>query len=86
MKTQTARVTFLTTSEFKAWIKNEAKNLGVSVSEFIQLRCEAGPTVEELLLTEMTNELRKATLRAKASLDKAMKKTRAVLNSLSDNK
>ena len=50
MAIQTARVTFLTSPDFKAWLVEEAGKADVSVSEFIRLRCQYGPSEDELML------------------------------------
>ena len=41
MTTQTERTTILSTPEFKAWLVDEAKKEGVSVSELVRQRCQA---------------------------------------------
>ncbi|WAC08356.1 MAG: hypothetical protein OS130_03945 [Thermodesulfobacteriota bacterium] len=73
MAVQTARITFLGTPEFKGWLKNEAKKEGVSIAELIRHRCLNEPNEDELLLLAMADEVKKATHRAKASLNKGLK-------------
>lgn len=87
MSPQTARVTFLTTPDFKAWLQKEASKSGVSISEFIRLRCKSGPSNrEEMLLGALAKELTKAAKKATKSLDKSLKETEANLKGLRENK
>ncbi|PKN19276.1 MAG: hypothetical protein CVU71_07135 [Deltaproteobacteria bacterium HGW-Deltaproteobacteria-6] len=86
MSPQTARVTFLTTTEFKAWLKKEANKSGVSISEFIRLRCKSGPSNrEEMLLGALAKEVEKAVKKATKSLDKGIKDTEAVLKKMRED-
>ena len=83
MAIQTARVTFLTSPDFKAWLVEEARKADVSVSEFIRLRCQNTQNAEELVLSEMAAELKKATKRARTSLDRGLKDAQAALKNIS---
>ena len=82
MAIQTARVTFLTSPDFKAWLVEEAGKADVSVSEFIRLRCQYGPSEDELMLLAMAEELKKATRRAGDSLEKGIRDAESVLKEL----
>ena len=86
MAIQTARVTFLTSPDFKAWLVEEAVKADVSVSEFIRLRCQYGPSEDELMLLAMAEELKKATQRAGDSLEKGIRDAESVLKELRHRK
>ena len=86
MAIQTARVTFLTSPDFKEWLVEEAKKADISVSEFIRLRCQYGPSEEELMLLAMVEELKKATQRARKSLEKGIRDAESVLKRLQRRK
>ena len=74
MPTKTARITILSTPDFKAFLASEAKQEGISVAELVRQRCEKKPTNngEEELLHALVNELHTATARAKLSLEKGL--------------
>ncbi len=83
MAVQTARVTFLTTPDFKAWLGEEVVKTGVgSLSELIRIRCQNAPKEEDLLFAEMLKEVKAAAARANAALDKGLKDANAVLAEL----
>lgn len=73
MAIQTARITFLGTPNFKAWLETEADKEGISLSEFIRQRCQNKPTEDELLLKAMVLEVKKTTKNANNSLNKGLK-------------
>jgi len=77
------RITILGSPDFKSFLAAEAAKEGVSVSELVRNRCERPATTndntEEVLLAELTKELRAATKRAGKALDRGMKKANAVL-------
>jgi len=82
MALQTVRVTFLTSPEFKAFLTREAKNMGISVSELIRLRCQTAPTADEAMLAEMANQLAKAVKKANVSIDRGIRETSAIIKEL----
>ena len=73
MTTQTARITILSTPDFKSWLAREAEQEGVSLSELIRRRCRARPSEDEVALSALIREVREASERAKASLAKGLK-------------
>lgn len=72
MTAQTARITILSTPDFKAWITEEAKQEGVSVGELVRQRCRAKPDPDEAVLAALINEVKSSTIKAKASLTKGL--------------
>ncbi|MHB8111692.1 MAG: hypothetical protein ACYDHW_16840 [Syntrophorhabdaceae bacterium] len=82
MALKTARVTFLTSPDFKTWLGKEADKVGISISELIRIRCQGKLNEEELMLSTTINELRTATVRASAALDKGLKDAETVLSEL----
>jgi hypothetical protein len=86
MAPQTARITFLATPDFKAWLKKEANKSGISISEFIRLRCNSGPSNrEEMLLGALAKEVKNAVKEANKSLDKSLKETKTILKELRED-
>ncbi len=80
---KTERITILGTPEFKSFLVREAKKAGISVSEFIRQRCENNPqTKDEKMLAAMVNEVKLATARAAASLEKGLADADQVLAEL----
>ncbi len=89
MTAQTERLTFLSTPEFKVWLTKEAKQEGISVSELVRRRCQAGSSQDEELLAISSQdkellaalivEVRKSTKKAEASLDQGLKTADEVL-------
>ncbi len=65
---KTARVTLLTSPDFKKFLSVEAQREGVSVAELIRTRCEQRPSEEEKILVALTSELRNAVTSAKVTL------------------
>lgn len=82
MTTQTARTTILTTPDFKAWLSQEAIKEGISVSELVRQRCQAKPNKDEILLSALVGEVRKATQKAQVSLTKGLNDAQSVLAEL----
>lgn len=76
---KTARVTLLTTPEFKAFLGEEAARDGISVAELVRSRCEPKADADEALLTGLAAELRKAVREAKTSLKEGLAEADAVL-------
>ncbi|VAW39974.1 hypothetical protein MNBD_GAMMA01-344 [hydrothermal vent metagenome] len=74
MTAKTERVTILTTPDFKNYLGEQAKNLGVSVSELIRMRCieDTVPSSDEVLLKELITQSKKAISKANSSLDKGL--------------
>jgi hypothetical protein len=84
MTAKTERITFLSTPDFKAFLFAEAAKEGTSVAELIRHRCEnkqANSDDEEMLLA-MAKEVRKATAKAKASLEKGLADAENVLKEI----
>ena len=79
---KTARLTLLTTPEFKAFLGVEAARDGISVAELVRSRCEQRPDADEALLAGLAAELRKAVRDAKTSLKEGLAETDAVLSEL----
>ena len=79
---KTARLTLLTTPEFKAFLGVEAARGGVSVAELVRTRCEQRPTADEEALAVLTQELRTAVQDAQASLSAGLAEAASVLTEL----
>jgi hypothetical protein len=79
---QTARITFLSTPDFKSWLETEAGKEGISISELIRKRCMNKPDEDEALLLAMVDEVKKATAKAKASLNKGLKDVEDALSAM----
>ena len=82
MTAQTARITILSTPDFKSWLAREAEKEGVSLSELIRRRCRATPGEDEAALSALVGEVREASERAKASLAKGLKDAEDTLTEL----
>ena len=74
MSAKTARITILSTPDFKSFLASEAKKEKISVAELIRQRCEKKPAnnEDEELLQVLVKELHTATARAKLSLEKGL--------------
>ncbi len=83
---KTARLTLLTTPEFKAFLGAEAARGGVSVAELVRTRCEQKPTADEDALAALTGELRKAVRDAHASLQDGLAEAASALAELRDRR
>jgi hypothetical protein len=79
---KTARLTLLLTPEFKIFLAAEAKKDGVSVAELVRTRCEQRPDADELMLGELTTELRKSVREASTSLRSGLAEADGVLAEL----
>jgi hypothetical protein len=84
MTAKTARITFLSTPDFKDFLAAEAAREGTSVAELIRQRCEQKPAdiEEEEMLLAMVKEVGQATVRAKKSLEKGLADAEKVLQEL----
>jgi len=83
MPIKTERITVLGTPEFKAFLASEARNQGISISEFIRRRCLGQPLDEEQeLLLKLVDEVKVATKRAKVSLEKGIRDAERVIREL----
>ena len=83
MPVKTERITVLGTPEFKAFLASEAKRQGISISEFVRRRCLGQPAnEEEELLFKLVEEVRVATKRAKASLERGIRDAEHVIKEL----
>ncbi len=78
---KTERITILGTTDFKAFLRREAKKEGVSLSQLVRQRCEnAKPANQDQeLLAALVQEVQSATVRAKKSLSKGLADAEAVL-------
>jgi hypothetical protein len=76
---KTARVTLLTSPDFKKFLSAEAKRERVSVAELIRSRCERRPTDDEKILAALTGELSKAVADAKKALKSGLDEAQEVL-------
>jgi hypothetical protein len=83
---KTERVTLLTTKEFKSFLRSEAQREGVSVAEFVRVRCEQKPGPDEAVLAKLTAELHEALSEAKSSLKEGIKEARSALAELRSNR
>lgn len=79
---KTARLTLLTTPEFKAFLGAEAARGGVSVAELVRTRCEQRPTADEDALAALTLELRRAVRDAHESLQDGLAEASSALAEL----
>jgi hypothetical protein len=80
---KTERITILGTPKFKAYLIREAKREGISVSQFVRQRCENTPkTQDEEILAALIKEVREATAKASASLEKGLSDAELVLAEL----
>ena len=76
---KTARLTLLTTPEFKTFLGAEAARAGISVAELVRSRCEQKPDADEAMLAALAGELRKAVRDARSSLKSGIAEADAVL-------
>ncbi len=74
MAVHTERITILGTPKFKLFLRKEAKNAGVSVSELVRRRCEkrVDTSEDEQLLELLLAQVSEATARARASLTEGL--------------
>lgn len=79
---KTARLTLLTTPEFKAFLGAEAARGGISVAELVRSRCEQRQTDDEAVLASLAVELRQAVRQASAALKGGLAEADAVLAEL----
>ena len=80
MPAKTERITVLGTPEFKAFPASEAKRQGIRISEFVRRRCPGQPLYEEQeLLLKLADEVKVATKRAKASLERGLRDAERVI-------
>ena len=82
MAVQTERITILGTPDFKIYLKKEAKNEGISISELVRQRCQRNPSEDDLLLLALIKEVKIATKKAGASLTKGLNDAKKVLSEL----
>lgn len=76
---KTARLQVLTTPAFRDWLRNEARNAGVSVGELVRVRCEQRVGEEEAALKELTALLRKEVTATRLAVRRNLDETRAIL-------
>ena len=76
---KTARLTLLTTPEFKAFLTEEARREGVSVAELVRRRCESRETDEEEVLRTLTAELNQRIEEVQTALRRSVETAQATL-------
>ncbi|WP_395378058.1 hypothetical protein [Marinicella sp. W31] len=83
---KTARITILTTPEFKSFLEKQADDQGISVGELVRLRCLSEPfdQEDEQILRLLIDEVNDSINKASASLDKGNKRAEEVLNNLNN--
>ena len=86
MSTQSARITILSTPEFKGWLFEEAEKIGVSVSELVRIRCKNEQSQDEELLGALIKEVRVSTKKAEAYLDQALQTADEVFAEIRKNR
>jgi len=83
MSVQSERITILGTPAFKAFLVKEAKKEGVSMSELVRQRCTMRETSkDEELLAALVEEVSKATIKAKQTLEKGLADAESVLSEI----
>jgi len=83
MAAKTERITILGTPEFKSFLVHQARQQGISVSEFVRRRCvDQHVERDEELLLGLINEVKLATKRAKSVLEKGISDVEAVIAEL----
>jgi ribosome recycling factor len=78
---KSARITVLATPEFKRFLEAEAKRVGISVGEFIRVRC-GEPNEEERLLRDLARQLREDVKKTRASIQAVSAKAERTLAQL----
>lgn len=86
MNLKSERITLLGSRAFKAFLSEEARKEGVSVSELVRRRCERAPTEDEQILLALADELRKATAEARAALEEGMAAAHSALRDVRDGR
>jgi multidrug resistance efflux pump len=81
-KMKTERVTLLASKEFKRFLGEEARRQGLSVAEFIRVRCEQKFSNDEAVLAQLAAELRKSLAEAKSSLKEGLNEAELALAQL----
>ncbi len=80
---KTERITILGTPDFKAYLHQEAKKEGISVSQLVRQRCEKrSVNDEEKMLKLLTAELQEAAKRATEALNKGIADAEKALHQL----
>ncbi|MBI5443358.1 MAG: hypothetical protein HY900_19350 [Deltaproteobacteria bacterium] len=79
---KTARITFLSTPEFKQMLEDEARSRHVSVGELIRGRFSTELTDEEIEVRQLAVLLTRETEAARASLTSAITEAQEVLSAL----
>ena len=83
MPAKTERITILGTPEFKAFLINQAKQQGVSLSEFVRKRClDESSDKDQQLFLHLVKEVNTATRKAKRSLEKGIADAESVISEL----
>ena len=83
MPAKEARITFLGTPEFKAFLEAEARREGISLSELIRRRCQAERvSEEEQVLAALIPQVQAATERARCTLNRGLGDAEAALQEL----
>lgn len=81
---KTERITIHGSTEFKTYLIEQAKQAGISVSEYVRLRCEPMEDTdeEEALLRSLIETLDESLKTAESYLDQSLATTAAVLSEL----
>jgi hypothetical protein len=83
---KSARLTLLTTPEFKAFLGKEAIRDGVSVAELVRTRCLRPKDEDEAILIELNAELKRKVRSASVALDAGLAEANAVIAELRANR
>jgi hypothetical protein len=86
MSVQSERITILGTPAFKAFLTREAKKEGISMSELVRQRCSREAGKDEELLAALVEEVSKATIKAKKTLEKGLVDVENVLVEIRRNR
>ncbi len=80
MSVRSERITILGTPAFKTFLAKEAKKEGISMSELVRRRCTMRETSkDEEMLAALVEEVSKATIKAKKTLEKGLADAENVL-------
>jgi hypothetical protein len=76
---KTARITFLSSPEFKANLERQARTARVSLGELIRSKFDNEPSEDESLLIALTRELQAGLKAARGAVAEALAETQAAL-------
>lgn len=88
MTAKTQRITILGSLEFKAFLTEEARREGISVSELVRRRCEQRPPDkdDEQVFAELVAQLQSSVEIAKRNLGKGMRNAETILAELRERR